>query len=96
MPGTPFDSDRAFQDSKRNSAPKVDNGYSNLASMQPRPQAKCETCRRPIAPDAPGGYCYDCYRTMQFFSKDTTSGEQPGEDILDHADVTPNIVPGAN
>jgi hypothetical protein len=94
MAGTPFDSDRAFQDKMRNTPKVVPNGYSNLASMQPRPQSRCETCGRPVAPEAPGGYCYDCYRTMQFFSKDSTGGEQPGEGILDDKFVTPKIAPG--
>lgn len=77
-PGTPFTADRAYQDGWRNAAPRVENGYSNLASMQPKTCGHCETCRRPIDPAAPGGYCRDCYRTMQFFAKDSTGGEKPG------------------
>ncbi len=93
-PGTPFDSDRSFQDKMRNGPKVVPNGYSDIASMQPKTCGHCETCRRPIATDAPGGYCYDCYRTMQFFSKDSIGGEKPGAGASEPF-VTPKIAPGA-
>jgi hypothetical protein len=94
MAGTPFDSDRSFQDAQRNGAKKISNGYSDMPSMQPKPCGHCETCRRPIASDAPGGYCYDCYRTMEFLSKDSTGGAQPGAGAQVPF-VTPKIAPGA-
>ena len=95
MAGTPFDSDRSFQDAMRNGAKKVDNGYSNLAAVQPRPFARCETCGRSITSNAPGGYCFDCLRAMEFFSKDSTSGSKPGAGCTDVPFVTPKIAPGA-
>lgn len=91
MPDTPFDSDSSFQDGWRNAAKKVENGYSNLPSVQPRSCGHCETCRRPIDAAAPGGYCRDCYRIMQFFSKDSTGGERPN---ADEDYVTPPIATG--
>ncbi len=89
-PGTPFSADRAFQNQWRDAAPKRDNGYSNLAAIQPRPQGHCITCNRPVPQEAPGSFCRDCYRTAQFFGGNNVTGAQPK---AVHSYVTPKIEP---
>lgn len=51
-------------------AKRVSNGWTDKASMQPRPFRKCPSCARPLA--GPETRCYECAQTDKGLNVQTT------------------------